>query len=155
MRTILEMPSSYSVSRGLNDLLVGQEPLQIRRLWDLMFSGGYYYGRDGTALRAMSAIDMALWDLAGKAAGRRLISEMLGGRRAEVVEAYVSEVMPETTEEVAEIAQRAVTAGFRALKLGWGPLGLDVGRDVELVAADREALGPTRRLMIDGGLPTQ
>jgi L-rhamnonate dehydratase len=151
MRTIFEMPSSHSVSRGLNELLVGQDPLQIRRLWDLMFSGSYHYGRDGAALHAMSAIDMALWDLAGKAAGRP-VSELLGGRRADAVEAYASEVMPETPEEVSEIARRAVTAGFNALKLGWGPLGRDVGRDVELVCAARETLGPGRRLMIDGGL---
>jgi L-rhamnonate dehydratase len=151
MRTILEMPSSHSISRGLGELLIGQDPLQIGRLWDLMFSGSYHYGRDGAGLHAMSAIDMALWDLAGKAAGRP-VSELLGGRRADAVDAYASEVMPETPEEVSEIARRAVAAGFNALKLGWGPLGRDIGQDAELVAAARDTLGPTRRLMIDGGL---
>ena len=50
--------------------------------------------------------------------------------------------MPETPEEVAALAARVVDEGFTALKLGWGPLGRDVGRDVELASAARDVLGP-------------
>lgn len=149
--TITGMPASHAVARGLAELLVGEDPLQIRRLWDAMFAGTYHYGRDGAALHAMSAIDMALWDLAGKAAGRP-ICDLLGGRRADNVDVYASEVMPDTPEEAAEIARHATSAGFQALKLGWGPLGTDVGRDTELASAARDAIGPDRRLMIDGGM---
>jgi L-alanine-DL-glutamate epimerase-like enolase superfamily enzyme len=53
---------------------------------------------------------------------------------------------------VAALATRVVTEGFTALKLGWGPLGRDVGHDLELASAARAALGPNRRLMIDGGM---
>ena len=60
--------------------------------------------------------------------------------------------MPESPEEVRAIARRAVAAGYRALKLGWGPLGASLERDVELVAAAREELGPKLALMIDGGM---
>jgi L-rhamnonate dehydratase len=148
---ITDMPSSHAVARGLAGLLLGEDPLQIRRLWDVMFAGTYHYGRDGAALHAISAVDMALWDIAGKAAGRP-ISDLLGGRRAEQVAVYASEVMPGTPEEVSELGGRAVREGFRALKLGWGPLGADIGRDVDLVAAARQAIGPDRRLMIDGGM---
>jgi L-alanine-DL-glutamate epimerase-like enolase superfamily enzyme len=149
--TIVTMPSSHSVSRGLAEVLVGEDPLSISRLWDAMFQGAYHYGRDGAALHAISAIDLALWDIAGKAAGVP-VSELLGGRRSDHLEVYASEVMPETAEQVSELATRAVGDGFSAMKLGWGPLGTDLGRDVELVSTAREVLGANRRLMIDGGM---
>ena len=66
---------------------------------------------------------------------------MLGGRRIAEVPVYASEVMPETVDEVRRIAERAASAGYSALKLGWGPLGRDPDHDVALVAAARETLG--------------
>ena len=150
-RTIVNTPSSHSLSRGLRDVILGEDPLRVRPLWDEMFLASYHYGRDGAALHAMSAIDMALWDLAGKVEGRS-VADLLGGAVANEVEVYASEVMPETPEEVTAVAARVVGEGFGALKLGWGPLGRDVGRDVELATAARDALGPNRKLMIDGGM---
>src|SRR5919204_914879 len=150
-RTIVEMPSSHAVARGLAELLVGENPLEIDRLWRVMWYGSYHYGRAGAALHTISAIDIALWDIAGKAAGRP-IWELLGGARETAVPVYASEVMPETTDEVRRIAERAVEAGYPALKLGWGPLGQDLAHDAELVRAAREVLGPERELMLDGGM---
>jgi L-alanine-DL-glutamate epimerase-like enolase superfamily enzyme len=150
-RTMIEMPSSHSVARGLRELLVGEDPLEIDRLWQLMFAGTYHYGRAGAALHVMSAIDMALWDIAGKAVGRP-ISTLLGGARVGEVRVYASEVMPETPDEVRRIAERAVADGYSALKLGWGPLGGDLRRDEALARAAREVLGPERDLMLDGGM---
>lgn len=150
-RTIVEMPASHSVARGLGELLLGTDPLAIKARWDEMYAGSYHYGRDGAALHAMSAVDMALWDLAGKAAGRP-VSELLGGRRTMTIPAYASAIMPNSPEEAAAVAAEAVGAGFEFLKLGWGPLGSDVRRDIDLVAAAREVLGPNRRLMLDGGM---
>ena len=138
----------------MRELLVGENPLQIDRLWQLMSAATYHYGRGGVALHVISAIDMALWDIAGKAAGRP-VHDLLGGARVQERPVYASEVMPETADEVRTIAERAVAAGYRALKLGWGPLGQDLDHDVELVAAAREALGPERTLMVDGGMPTR
>lgn len=150
-RTIVDMPASHSVAQGLREILIGKDPLAIQRRWDDMFDGSYHYGRDGAALHAMSAIDMALWDLAGKAAGRP-VSELLGGRRCGEVMVYASAIMPDSVEEAAAIARAAVESGFLRLKLGWGPLGRDVGFDVRLATAAREVLGPDRRLMLDGGM---
>ena len=150
-REIVAMPSSHSIARGLGEVLIGEDPLRIRPLWDRLFLAGYHYGRDGAALHAMSAIDMALWDLLGQTAGLS-VAQLLGGEESREVEIYASEVMPETPDEVAAIATRVVEEGFTALKLGWGPLGRDVGRDVELAGAARSVLGPTRKLMIDGGM---
>jgi L-rhamnonate dehydratase len=150
-RTMVEMPSSHAVARGLRELLVGQDPLDVETLWRLMFKGTYHYGRGGLALHVMSAIDMAAWDIAGKAAGKP-VSELLGGARVISVRVYASEVMPETPGEVRRIAERAAAAGYSALKLGWGPLGRDLGNDVALATAAREGLGPDRDLMLDGGM---
>jgi L-alanine-DL-glutamate epimerase-like enolase superfamily enzyme len=148
--TMIEMPSSHSIARGLGELLVGENPFEIDRLWQLLFHGSDHYGRGGAALHAISAIDIALWDLAGKASGRP-VCELLGGARVEELPVYASEVMPETEDEVREIARRAVDGGYGALKLGWGPLGRDLARDEALVRAAREVLGLDRALMLDGG----
>jgi L-rhamnonate dehydratase len=150
VRTAIEMPSSHAVARGVGELLVGQDPLQIDRLWQLLFGATSYYGRSGLALHVISAIDIALWDLAGKATGLP-VSELLGGRRTDDVRVYASEVMPPTPGEVRELASRAVEAGYGAFKLGWGPLGRDLAADVRLIEAAREAVGPDCDLMIDGG----
>ncbi|HZO50860.1 MAG TPA: mandelate racemase/muconate lactonizing enzyme family protein [Gaiellaceae bacterium] len=149
-RTMVEMPASHAIARGLREVLVGEDPLQVDRLWQLLFRASEHYGRRGAALHAISAIDIALWDIAGKAAGRP-VSELLGGRRRERVPVYASEVMPGTPDEVRAIAERTVAAGYTALKLGWGPLGRDLAHDERLVRAAREALGPDRSLMLDGG----
>ncbi len=149
-RTIVEMPSSHSIARGLKEVLVGEDPLQTDRLWQLMFNASDHYGRGGAALHTISAIDIALWDVAGKAAGRP-VSELLGGRRIGDIPVYASEVMPQTPDEVRRVAERVAGDGYDALKLGWGPLGRDLAHDEALVRAARETLGPERSLMLDGG----
>jgi L-alanine-DL-glutamate epimerase-like enolase superfamily enzyme len=149
-RTAIEMPSSHAIARGLGELLVGEDPLQIDRLWQTVYHGTSYYGRAGVALHVLSAIDMALWDIAGKAAGSP-ICDLLGGARIESVPVYASQVMPETPEEVRAIAAEAVAAGYGALKLGWGPLGRELAHDAALVYAAREVIGSERALMLDGG----
>ncbi len=150
-RAIVNTPSSHSIARGLRDLLVGEDPRRVRPLWEKMVLGSYHYGRDGAALHAMSAIDMALWDVLGQCAGLS-VAQLLGGEESREAEVYASEVMPETPEAVTTLARRVVDEGFGALKLGWGPLGRDVGHDVELASAARDVLGPGRKLMIDGGM---
>jgi L-rhamnonate dehydratase len=150
-RTMIEMPSSHAVARGLGEVLVGQDATEIGRLWDILFHASYHYGRGGVALHVMSAIDMALWDLAGKAAGKP-VCQLLGGPSVDTIPVYASEVMPETVEEVRHLAEKAVAGGYRALKLGWGPLGRDLAHDVELATVAREVLGPERELMLDGGM---
>lgn len=145
------MPPSHSIARGFRELLIGEDPLRLGPLWRQMFSATYHYGRDGLAMHVLSAIDMALWDILGKAA-KLPVSALLGGREADAVSIYASEVMPATPGQVTALVDRVTTAGFQALKLGWGPLGDDLGLDAELVAAARDGLGPERRLMIDGGM---
>jgi len=115
-----------------------------------MFRGSLYYGRRGAAVHAISGVDIALWDIAGQVAGKP-IHALLGGARRDRVKAYASTLMPDTPEEVRRIVAEQVAAGFHAVKLGWGPLGQDGDRDLELVTAARAALGEDYDLMIDMG----
>ena len=77
-----------------------------------MFHASDHYGRRGAALHVMSAIDIALWDIAGQAAGVP-VSALLGGRRIAEIGVYASEVMPATPDEVRRIAAAAVESGVR------------------------------------------
>jgi L-alanine-DL-glutamate epimerase-like enolase superfamily enzyme len=98
----------------------------------------------------MSGIDMALWDIMGKATGLP-VHKLLGGSYADRVRPYASALMPETPEEVRRLVERLAQEGFTAVKLGWGPLGYDVRQDVGLVGAARQAVGDEVELMIDIG----
>ena len=102
------------------------------------------------AMQCISAIDNALWSIRAQASGLPLAT-LLGGRRRNEVLAYASTLFRETPEAMAEAAQAYVARGFRAVKFGWGVFGQDPGRDRELVAAAREALGPDRHLLVDPG----
>ena len=149
-RTIVEMPASHAIARGLRELLLGEDPREIERLRELMLHGSDHYGRGGAALHTISAIDIALWDIAGKLAGLPICA-LLCPSPAQAVAVYASELMPPTAAEAERLARRIVDSGYRALKLGWGPLGRDIGLDAELVLAARAGLGPDASLMLDGG----
>ena len=112
---------SHAVATGLRDILVGEDPLDVERLWDRMYRGTIYFGRRGIAIHAISGVDIALWDLKGKALGVP-VSALLGTPVRDRVRAYASRLMPDTTAEVAAAVRRS-GAGFTAVKLGWGPLG--------------------------------
>ena len=136
--------------RTLADLLIGEDPLDIERLWDKLYVGSAYYGRRGIAVQCMSAIDLCLWSIRAQAANMS-IAQLLGGRRHDRVTAYASTLFRSTPEGMAEAARGYMDKGFRAVKFGWGVFGQDKGRDRELVAAAREALGPDRHLLVDPG----
>jgi L-alanine-DL-glutamate epimerase-like enolase superfamily enzyme len=137
--------------RCVKDLLIGKDPLGILpQLWEELYIGTSYYGRRGVAMHCISAIDNCLWSIRAQAAGVPL-SQLLGGRRCDKVTAYASTLFRETPDAMFAAARAYVEQGFRAVKFGWGVFGEDPGRDLELVAAAREALGPERELMVDPG----
>jgi len=150
IKSIIEAPPSHKTACGLRSLLIGQDPSDISGLWQRMYRGSLYYGRRGAAVHAISGIDIALWDIAGQVAGKP-IHDLLGGARRDRVKAYASTLMPETPAEVKHVVGKQLDDGFQAVKLGWGPLGQDAERDLELVTAARAALGDDRDLMIDIG----
>jgi L-alanine-DL-glutamate epimerase-like enolase superfamily enzyme len=136
--------------KTLGELLIGENPLDVERLWDKLYVGSAYYGRRGIAMQCLSAIDNCLWSIRAEAAGLSL-ARLLGGRRRDSILAYASTLFRETPEGMAAAARGYVEQGFRAVKFGWGVFGEDPGRDRELVAAAREALGPDRHLLVDPG----
>ena len=62
-RAVIDAPTSHSLTGGLRDLLIGEDPLDIERLWQKMYRGAIFLGRRGVAIHAMSGIDIALWDI--------------------------------------------------------------------------------------------
>jgi L-alanine-DL-glutamate epimerase-like enolase superfamily enzyme len=149
-KAIIEAPASHKLCNGLASLLVGENPLEIGRLWQKMYKGSLYFGRRGAAIHAISGVEIALWDIAGKAAGKP-IHALLGGARRDRIKAYASTLMPETPVEAARTIEAQMKAGFKAVKLGWGPLGRSAELDIALVAAARKAGGEALDLMIDIG----
>jgi L-rhamnonate dehydratase len=151
VKAIVEAPPSHAIASGLKALLVGENPLEIDRLWEKMYRGSIYYGRRGPAIHAMSGIDIALWDIKGKALGQP-IHRLLGGPHRTSIRAYASTLMPETPGVTAEVVAGLVARGFTAIKLGWGPWGRDPELDVALTRAARTAAGDDVELMMDIGL---
>jgi L-alanine-DL-glutamate epimerase-like enolase superfamily enzyme len=135
---------------GLASLIIGENPLEPERLWYKMYRGSIYYGRRGAAIQAISAIDIALWDIMGKFY-QQPISVLLGARWCEKVRAYASTLFRPTPHAMRESARRYLDQGFTAVKFGWGVFGEDSRRDLELVEAARTELGDTTDLLIDTG----
>ena len=150
-QALVHQRGSHAVATGLRDALIGEDPLDVERLWDRMYRSVIYVGRRGIAIHAISGIDIALWDLKGKALGRP-VCELIGTPVRDRVRAYASMLMPDTPEETSERVAELREQGFTAVKLGWGPLGRDADHDVKLAAAAKEAGGEGTEIMIDAGL---
>jgi L-rhamnonate dehydratase len=135
---------------GLASLVIGENPLEPERLWYKMYRGSIYYGRRGVAIQAISAIDIALWDIMGKFY-QQPVCTLLGARWRDRVRAYASTLFRPTPAAMHQAAQHYLDQGFTAIKFGWGVFGQDSKRDVELVESARKAMGGDVDLLIDTG----
>ena len=144
--------TSVIVENHLTKLLVGVNPLERSRLWDQMFRSTMPYGRKGPALFAISAVDIALWDLAGKHFGQPVF-ELLGGRARDPVPVYASHLHFTNEDEFVAEATEYVNRGFKAMKMRFlhGPADGAAGlhRNVELVRMLRSAVGDGIDIMAD------
>ncbi len=160
-RACVEARGTHAMGRGLEEMLLGADPLQPEALWQRLYSGSKMTGRRGALICAMGAIDMALWDIKGKALGVP-IHTLLGGAVKETITPYASllptgETLDEYRDSLVAKARHAKELGFRAAKMEVcvdGPYThnrLHEGDDavVEVVAACREALGPDFVMMVD------
>jgi L-rhamnonate dehydratase len=147
---LVRQPGSHAIAHSLRELLVGEDPLDVEGLWDRMYKGLIYVGRRGIGVHALSGVDIALWDIKGKALGKP-VYELLGAPVRDRVRAYASMLMPDTTDEVTERVTELRGRGFSAVKLGWGPLGADPEQDVRLAGAAVEAGGDGFDVLIDAG----
>src|SRR3954453_6290465 len=155
------------IDKLLQPMLIGEDPVLIEGLWQKMFARTRQYGRRGIVMNAISGIDIALWDIAGKVANMP-VYRLLGGCR-DRVEAYASGGFYQEGKSAADLAAEA--EGYRArgfkgmkMKVGRNPstqthlrelIGnaefceVEPSEDLARVAAVREALGPKGKLMVD------
>jgi L-alanine-DL-glutamate epimerase-like enolase superfamily enzyme len=144
---------------ALSGALVGGDPVEHARLMAGARERCWWYGTDGAGIAgfALSALDVALWDLKGKRLGRSVL-DLLGGPAKPELPAIASShathaEIPRMAEEIAgwlATGLRGVKVGFG--KLGDANLGFEHDRDVAFVRAVREAIGADRRLMVDVGV---
>jgi L-rhamnonate dehydratase len=148
---VIEAPASgIGMFEGLRALVVGEDPFDVERLWDKIYRGTSYFGRRGVAIQVLSGFDIACHDLMGKAIGRPL-HKLLGGARRDRVRAYASTLFRPTPDDMKRACEFYLERGFTAIKFGWGSFGQDRKRDIALVKAAREAIGPDLELMVDPG----
>lgn len=149
-KAVVEAYMSHGTCYGLKEAIVGADPFDYEQIWRDMWDKTYYYGRTGPVMHVMSGIDMALWDIMGKSTGKP-VHKLLGGSYSDKARAYASALMPETVSEVKRMTEAYVSQGFTAIKYGWGPLGYDVHKDIELVRTARKTAGDHIAIMIDIG----
>ena len=138
------------VKQHFGDLLIGADPLNRNSLWQSMFAR-VYNGNNagGFAGSAISAVDIALWDIAGKAAGAS-VSDLLGGRIRDKVAVYATGLYYTEGEFPTRLLDEAamyVELGFKGMKTKVG--GLSIAEDVRRVSAIRGVIGDDIRLMVD------
>jgi len=149
VKAIVDAPFSHNIASGLRHILIGENPLEQERLWQKMYRRTMYFGRKGAGITAMAAIDMALWDLKGKALGQP-IHRLLGGKHHDKLRGYASILFGKDGDATADIARRWVAEGYTAVKFGWEPMGASEAGDIDLVRGAREGLG-AGTLLIDAG----
>jgi L-alanine-DL-glutamate epimerase-like enolase superfamily enzyme len=157
----LVIDAIFRNSNGLQVLLEGEDPTQVQRLWQKMYDSTGLYGRRGVTIAAIGAVETALWDIAGKAAGRpvhELIWRSFASTKAsaeprERVTPYATVYSSgETLDLLRERLGLAVERGFRAIKIEEGPGmfgNVDMATDIAVVRTARGALGDERELLID------
>ena len=126
----------------LQHLLVGANPLNVEQLWDQMYSSALLYGRRGVFAMALSAVDNALWDIAGKHAGKP-VHALLGGKPDDRVPVY------QTGGDIAAGKSQGIRHFKRILPIGPHSTKADTDRGIADVLAAREAMGPEGNLMTD------
>jgi L-alanine-DL-glutamate epimerase-like enolase superfamily enzyme len=150
-RAIVEAPLSHKICRGLAECVQGQDPFEIDRLVHRMYEGTIFFGRQGAVIQAMSGVEIALWDIVGKAT-ERPVYQLLGGGFRKRFRAYASILFGNTPAETEDIARKLAGQGYRAVKFGWGPMGQSEASDIAHVRAARNGLGAGVELMVDAGL---
>ncbi len=148
IKSLIETPNSNLACFGLKEILVGQNPLEIEKLWNDMYELSNYVGRRGAGIHAISAIDIALWDIAGKYYNKP-VYELLGGKYRDKIRAYGTFIPADTPEENKVIVRDLMNKGFTSLKFGGGILGDDPDTDYEIIKAVREEAGEDFEIQID------
>jgi len=140
------------IDQYLMPLIIGHDPFDYEYLWQRMYRSTLAWGRKGVAMAAISAVDIALWDLMGKATGRPVF-KLLGGRTKEKIPCYASKLYRSDLKEMQREAQSYLDQGFTAMKMrfGYGPKDGPAGvrKNLDSVEAVREVIGYDVDLMLE------
>lgn len=160
-QAMIHAPGTHVLGLGLEEMLLGEDPLQPEAVWEKLYAGSLMTGRRGLGICAIGALDMALWDIRGKALGAPCW-QLLGGACKPAITPYASllptgRTLADYRRSLVRKATEAQRLGFRAGKLEIcikGPYAHNALREgddaiVELVAACREAPGPDFVMMVD------
>lgn len=156
VKAFIDEPTSFSWSQSVAEILIGQDPRDPKALWEALCDGTVWSARVGIGRIALAGVDMALWDLAGKVAGKP-VWELLGERRPDPVVPYLTmyrgpSPLQTTIRNTNELVDRAVEAGFRAAKIeALTDTTENNDEIVELVRAVRAHAGPDFTLALDVG----
>jgi len=152
VKAVIEAPFSHGAVSGLGRLLIGMNPLDIGVINEKLYQSTFYYGRGGHGplIHAIAAIDVALWDIAGKYYNQP-IYQLLGGAFNKKIRAYASVDFGKSGNETCEIGKKWISKGFTAVKFGWMPKGLSEKMELDLVEGARNGIGKENDLLIDGG----
>ncbi len=161
VKACIEAPGTHTMGLCLRDMVIGSNPFDIPEIWERMYVGSAMNGRRGLVVHAMGAIEMALWDICGKAVGEP-VHRLLGGATRDHIVPYASlqpagRSFAEYRDALVQSALDAKALGFRAMKTEVtmnGPyahcgMAEPYERHTEVVAAVRKAIGPDVELMID------
>ncbi|HWB84378.1 MAG TPA: L-rhamnonate dehydratase [Bryobacteraceae bacterium] len=136
----------------LKPLVIGRDPWDFESIWQHMYRNTMAFGRKGIGMAAISAVDIAIWDVLGKAA-RQPVFKLLGGRTKPKIPVYASKLYSQPLEELAAEAESYKRQGYQAMKMrfGWGPADGAAGmyRNVELVKTLRDVIGYEIDLMAE------
>lgn len=152
IQAIINGPSAHSHARALKEVLVGTDPTD-PDLWQLMYESTDYVGRRGLVMHAIGGIDLALWDLRGKIAGKP-VHALIGGAKRDRLPAYGT-IYPiaRTAEGVTGQVEAGKKLNLRAFKLCADPWWLeDLSLTGRLLQAARKAAGADARLIVDAAL---
>ncbi|MBN9258561.1 MULTISPECIES: mandelate racemase/muconate lactonizing enzyme family protein [unclassified Mesorhizobium] len=161
LKTCIEAPGTHTMGLSIKDMLIGEDPFKIGDIWRKLYLGTAMNGRRGAVIHAMGAVEMALWDLCGKAVGKP-VHALLGGATRDRITPYAS-LQPaghgfeDYRDALVQSALNAKTLGFKAIKsevtmngpYAHGGMRESYDRHTEVVAAVRKAVGPDMTLMID------
>lgn len=135
-------PAAWLVMNHLDRFIVGSDPNDIEKMWDQMYRASLYYGRKGIVMNAISAVDLALWDLLGKLRNEP-VYKLLGGKVRDELVFYATGPRPDLAKEMGFIGGK--------IPLVYGPADGEEGlrKNIELAKEMREKVGPDFLLMWD------
>jgi L-alanine-DL-glutamate epimerase-like enolase superfamily enzyme len=150
----VSLATAFLVERRLAPIVVGRDPRDVESIWQAMRDATYWDGNGGIVTFGISAIDMALWDVAGRIAGRP-IHALLSDRRPTPLPACASTILATADlERIGEEFAGFVAEGYRMVKGGWGhdlsiAFGRDEARDLAVGRAVRAAVGADTAVILD------